>query len=74
MAKAGKVSIDFTNSPPLDHNVTIESASKQVVGATPTFHGGSKTLSVNLKPGIYKFFCSIPGHRIAGIEGTLTVK
>ena len=73
-AKAGKVSIDFTNSSSLPHNVTIESASGEKVGATPTFSGGSKTLAVNLKPGTYKFFCSVPGHRQAGMEGTLTVK
>jgi plastocyanin len=73
-AKAGKVSVDFTNSSSLGHNVTIESSSGQSVGATPTFSGGSKTLSVNLKPGTYKFFCSVPGHRQAGMEGTLTVK
>jgi plastocyanin len=73
-ANAGKVSIDFTNMSPLDHNVTVESASKQIVGATPTFQGGSKVLSLNLKPGVYKFFCSVPGHRMAGMEGTLTVK
>ncbi len=73
-AKAGKVSIDFTNSAPLGHNMTIESSSGQIVGATPTFQGGSKTLSLTLKPGTYKFFCSVPGHRQAGMEGTLTVK
>jgi len=73
-AKAGTVSIDFTNSSPLPHNVTIESSSGAKVGATPTFSGGSKSLSVNLKPGTYKFFCSVPGHRQAGMEGTLTVQ
>ena len=73
-AKAGKVSIDFTNMAPLGHNVTVASASGAVVGATPTFQGGSKTLSLNLKPGTYKFYCSVPGHRMAGMEGTLTVK
>jgi plastocyanin len=73
-AKAGQVSVDFTNSASLPHNVTIESSSGEKVGATPTFSGGSKTLSVNLKPGTYKFFCSVPGHRQAGMEGTLTVK
>jgi plastocyanin len=73
-AKAGQVSIDFTNTAPLAHNVTIQSASGTVVGATPTFQGGSKTLSVNLKPGTYKFYCTVPGHRAAGMEGTLTVK
>lgn len=73
-AKAGKVSIDFTNMSPEDHNMTIASASGSVVGATPTFQGGSKTLTLNLKPGTYKFFCTVPGHRAAGMEGTLTVQ
>jgi plastocyanin len=73
-AKAGKVSIDFTNMSPLGHNVTIEAAGGKIVAATPTFQGGSKTLTANLKPGTYKFFCSVPGHRMAGMEGTLTVK
>ena len=73
-AKAGKVSIDFSNSSPLSHNVTVESSSGSVVGSTPSFQGGSKTLSLNLKPGTYKFFCSVPGHRQAGMEGTLVVK
>jgi plastocyanin len=73
-AKAGNVSIDFANMSSLAHNVTIESSSGTQVGATPTFQGGSKTLSVNLKPGTYKFFCSVPGHRQAGMEGTLTVQ
>jgi uncharacterized cupredoxin-like copper-binding protein len=45
-----------------------------VVGATRTFRGGSKILTLNLKPGTYKFYCSVPGHRTAGMEGTLTVK
>jgi plastocyanin len=73
-ANAGEVSIAFTNMSPLEHNMTIESSSGKILGATPTFKGGSKTLSLDLKPGTYKFFCSVPGHRMAGMEGTLTVK
>jgi plastocyanin len=73
-AKAGTVTITYTNSAPLEHNLNIESSSGSVVGSTPTFQGGSKTLSVSLKPGTYKFYCSVPGHRQAGMEGTLTVQ
>jgi plastocyanin len=73
-AKAGKVSIDFTNMSSIGHNMSVESSSGKLEGATPTFNGGSKTLSLDLKPGTYKFFCSVPGHRMAGMEGTLTVK
>jgi plastocyanin len=73
-AKAGAVSIDFKNSSPIGHNVTVESSGGSAVGATPTFSGGSKELKLNLKPGTYKFYCSVPGHRMAGMEGTLTVK
>lgn len=72
-AKAGKVSIDFTNMSSVGHNLSIEGASGDV-GATPTFEGGSKTLAVTLKPGKYKFYCSVPGHRQAGMEGTITVQ
>jgi plastocyanin len=73
-AKAGKVNIDFTNMAPIGHNVTVESSSGTVIGATPTFQGATKTLSLDLKPGTYKYFCSVPGHRMAGMEGTITVK
>jgi uncharacterized cupredoxin-like copper-binding protein len=71
-AKAGTVTITMTNMSPLEHNVTVAQGST-VLGATPTFQGGSKTLTLNLKAGTYTFYCSVPGHRQAGMEGTLTV-
>jgi plastocyanin len=71
-AKAGKVTITMANMSPLEHNVTVAKGST-VLGATPTFQGGSRTLTLSLKPGTYTFYCSVPGHRQAGMEGTLTV-
>jgi plastocyanin len=71
-AKAGKVTITMTNMAPEEHNVTVAQGST-VLGATPTFQGGSKTLTLNLKAGTYTFYCSVPGHRQGGMEGTLTV-
>jgi len=35
--------------------------------------GQSDELKVDLKPGKYTIFCDIPGHREAGMEGTITV-
>jgi uncharacterized cupredoxin-like copper-binding protein len=71
-AKAGKVTITLTNASPLEHNVTMAQGST-VLGTTPTFTGGSKSLTLTLKPGTYTFYCSVPGHRQAGMEGTLSV-
>jgi plastocyanin len=71
-AKAGTVTITMANMSPVEHNVTIAEGSK-VLGATPTFAGGSKTLTLKLRPGKYTFYCSVPGHRQAGMEGTLNV-
>jgi len=71
-ASAGKVTIGFKNASPLEHNLTIAQGTK-VLGATPTFTGATKTLTLSLKPGTYKFYCTVPGHRAAGMEGTLTV-
>ena len=72
-AKAGKVTITMANMSPVPHDVAVASASGTVLGATPSFQGGSKTLTLNLKAGTYKFYCTVPGHRAAGMEGTLTV-
>jgi uncharacterized cupredoxin-like copper-binding protein len=72
-ARAGKITIDFKNMSPLMHNMTIAQGTT-VLAATPTFEGGSKTLTLNLKPGTYVFYCSVPGHRQAGMEGKLTVQ
>lgn len=71
-AKAGQVTITMTNMSPLEHNVAIAEGTV-VLGATPTFKGGSKTLTLDLKPGTYTFYCSVPGHREAGMQGTLRV-
>ncbi|MGH2868863.1 MAG: plastocyanin/azurin family copper-binding protein [Solirubrobacteraceae bacterium] len=74
-AKAGTVKIAFTNSSSTPHNLTLQKGTSGAqVGATPTFSGGTKTLSVKLTPGTYTFFCSVPGHRMAGMQGTLTVQ
>jgi plastocyanin len=74
-AKAGQVSIEFTNPQSLSHDVAVEDANGKPVGKTDLVADGSATTTLsNLKPGEYTFFCSVPGHREAGMEGTLTVE
>lgn len=73
-AKAGKDTLEFTNESPVPHDVKIESSSGEEVGGVEIVSEGTESTSVELKPGTYTFFCSVPGHRQAGMEGTLTVK
>jgi plastocyanin len=72
-AEAGKVTIDFDNPSAIEHNVVIEEDGKELAGFEPITEG-EKSLSADLEAGTYTFFCSVPGHREAGMEGTLTVK
>jgi plastocyanin len=73
-AKAGKVTITMTNMASEGHNITIQQGtSGAVLGSTPTFQGGTKSVSLSLKAGTYTFYCSVPGHRQGGMVGTLTV-
>jgi plastocyanin len=73
-AKAGKDTIDFTNMSSIPHNVTIENEAGEKIGETETFAEGSNSTTVELEPGTYTFYCSVPGHRQAGMEGTMVVK
>ena len=64
----------------VSHNIAIETgeggatAKGGKVGASPFTTKGTATVKVTLKPGTYTFFCEAPGHRAAGMYGTLTVK
>jgi plastocyanin len=72
--KPGKVTIDFENGSGIPHNVEVEDEGGEVLGGTETIAESEATATVELEPGTYTFFCSIPGHRQAGMEGTLVVK
>ena len=73
-AKPGKDTIEFTNDSSLPHDVKIEEDGKEI-GGTDVVTGGKAEATVQLDAGQpYTFFCSVPGHRQAGMEGKLTVK
>jgi outer membrane protein assembly factor BamB len=73
-AKAGKVTLAFTNDSALGHDVVLTDSSNKVLGQTPVFQGGTKSFTATLAPGTYTYYCSVPGHRQAGMQGTLIVE
>ena len=73
-AKAGKVTVDFNNPQGLTHDVAIEDEAGETVGQTELVAEEETSTTVNLKPGTYHYYCTVPGHREAGMEGTLVVK
>ena len=73
-SKPGKVTIDFDNPAPLEHDVAIEDQGGEELADSEMIAESKTSVSVELAPGTYTFFCTVPGHREAGMEGTLTVK
>ena len=73
-AKAGKVTVDFTNPQALTHDVAIEDSSGKTIAQTELIEEGSDSTTADLKTAEYTFYCTVPGHREAGMEGTLSVK
>lgn len=73
-AAAGPVAIAYSNPSPTPHNIAVEAEDGSVLGETPTFTAGEETLELQeVAPGRYVFFCTVPGHREAGMEGDLDV-
>lgn len=72
--EAGKVTIEFNNPQPLAHDVAIEDSNGEEVAATEIITEAEDSTTANLKPGEYTFYCTVPGHREGGMEGTLTVE
>lgn len=66
--------IDIYNSGVLEHNFAIEGYNDATPVDLPT--GGEHvmwTVPADLAPGTYTFYCTVPGHRAAGMEGTITI-
>jgi plastocyanin len=73
VVKAGAISIRLTNESPLPHNVRIATDGK-TLATTKTIQRATTTLSAQVPPGEYVFYCAVPGHREGGMEGTLTAR
>lgn len=72
-AKAGEVTFDLKNNGAAPHALVVEGNGIGEKKTDIIMGGQTATLKVNLKPGKYKFYCPVDGHRQQGMEGTLTV-
>jgi plastocyanin len=72
-SKPGKVTIDFSNPSAVEHDVAIEADGKEIA-VSETITESETSVGAELEPGTYTFFCTVPGHREAGMEGVLTVR
>jgi len=72
-APAGRLTIRSPNDASVPHDISLEGNGIDERGEVVR-NGGVSEITVDLKPGEYTFYCSVPGHREGGMEGTLTVK
>jgi uncharacterized cupredoxin-like copper-binding protein len=71
---AGRYTFAADNTGKIQHDLAIEGNGLKETKTPLIDAGQSKDLSVDLKPGKYKFFCSVPGHEQAGMKLEVTVK
>jgi plastocyanin len=80
LATAGPVTVSMANMSGVIHNIAFEAGENGATAKGPKLAAssfiskGETSVKLTLKPGKYTFFCEVPGHRQAGMYGTLTVK
>jgi uncharacterized cupredoxin-like copper-binding protein len=73
--KSGNVTFNLKNEGQAPHSLEIEDVNGQdqeIEGDVAP--GQSGTLTVNLPPGKYEFYCPVANHKEMGMEGDITVK
>lgn len=73
-AAPGSVRITMNNLSPVPHNIALEGPGGVKEQGPTVAKGGSSEIEATVQPGSYTYFCAVPGHRQAGMQGTLTVK
>jgi mono/diheme cytochrome c family protein len=66
----GNISVKMTNKSGTPHDIVIDGKGKGEI----VQNGGVSQFQADFTAGTYTFYCSVPGHRAAGMQGKLTVK
>jgi mono/diheme cytochrome c family protein len=75
-APPGMLEIVSANDSSTPHDIALQAGDDgPVLGeGEDVSNGGVSRISVDVRPGIYTFYCTLPGHREGGMQGTLTVR
>ena len=68
--KAGQITFVAKNDGKIPHDLAVKETGDKTKEIAP---GGTAELKVDLKPGKYELYCTIPGHEAAGMKLTITV-
>lgn len=69
-APAGTITIELVNDGSQPHTFVVEGHEDELKLSV----GSSDEGSIELEADEYTFYCDVPGHQAAGMEGTLTVE
>ena len=71
----GDLVFEVTNRGQIEHNFVIEDQARQKRAEIPDIEPGQTfRVAVHLRPGTYTIYCSLPGHREAGMIATLRLR
>jgi plastocyanin len=67
---AGEITVKMANKSGTPHDIVIDGKGKGSIVS----NGGVSQFKASFTAGSYTYYCSVPGHRQAGMQGKLTVK
>lgn len=70
---SGRVTFVVTNKGSSPHDFKLSGNGTEHQIATLA-QGQSATLTAELRPGTYTYVCTVPGHKLLGMEGSVTVR
>jgi hypothetical protein len=73
--KAGVVEIELQNTGQDPHDLRVRKVGGHHTFSIPvTRPGARRSVALNLKPGRYRLWCSLAGHRTLGMQALLRVR